>query len=120
MAAAVGDLPVTELRRPRYTRRDANQQEIVDDLRGLGFYVLDLADVGGEAPDIFVCGHIGGDWHWLAVEIKTPGGRLTDTQKRIIDTWPDMPALMAQATEDVLAWYNWAGNRNIEYEEVKG
>ena len=110
---------MTEPRRPRYTKRDANQQEIVDGLRRLGFFVLDLADVGGEAPDIFVCGRIGGDWHWLAVEIKMPGGRLTDTQKRLIETWPDMPVIVAQATEDVLAWYNWKANIDREYEEVK-
>jgi len=92
--------------RPRYTRRDANQREIVDDLRGLGFFVLDLADVGGDVLDIFVCGHIGGgEWRWLAVEIKTPAGRLTDNQKLFFETWPDAPAIIAQCTEDVLEWY---------------
>ena len=107
--------------RPRYTKRDANQPEIVDDLRGLGFYVLDLADVGGRVLDLFVCGHIGGsEWRWLAVEVKTSAGRLTIKQKEFFERWPDAPAIVAQATEDVLAWYNWAGNRDIEYKEVKG
>ena len=62
---------MTEPRRPRYTKRDANQQEIVDDLRRLGFYVLDLADVGGRVLDIFVCGpDVHWEWRWLAVEVK--------------------------------------------------
>jgi len=101
--------------RPRYTRRDANQQEIVDDLRGLGFYVLDLADVGGDALDIFVCGRVGGgEWRWLAVEIKTPDGRLTANQKRFFEMWPDAPAIVAQATEDVLAWYTYERYRGKE------
>ena len=94
------------LSRPRYTRRDANQPDIVADLRGLGFYILILADVGGDALDIFVCGHIGGgEWRWLAVEIKTLEGRLTDNQKRFFEMWPDAPAIVAQCTEDVLIWY---------------
>ena len=97
---------MTDGQRPRYTRRDANQPDIVDDLRGLGFYVLDLADVGGDALDIFVCGHIGGsEWRWLAVEIKTPTGKLTDNQKQFFEMWPDAPAIVAQCTEDVLTWY---------------
>lgn len=92
--------------RPRYTRRDANQREIVDDLHRLGFFVLDLADVGGRALDLFVCGRIGsGEWRWLAVEIKTPDGRLTDNQKEFFEIWPDAPAIVAQNVEDVLRWY---------------
>ena len=105
--------------RPRYTRRDANQQEIVDDLRGLGFLVIDLADAW--ILDILVCGHVGGsEWRWLAVEVKTSAGRLTIKQKEFFERWPDAPAIVAQATEDVLAWYNWAGNKDVEYKEVKG
>lgn len=100
---------MTERRRPRYTKHDANQQEIVDDLRRLGFFVLDLADVGGRVLDLFVCGHVGGsEWLWLAVEIKTSAGRLTAKQKEFFETWPDVPAIVAQTTEDVLMWYTRA------------
>jgi len=107
--ASTREQAVTDTR-PRYTRRDANQREIVDDLRGLGFFVLDLADVGGDVLDIFVCGHIGGgEWRWLAVEIKTPAGRLTDNQKQFFEMWPDVPAIIAQCTEDVLEWYGRVG-----------
>jgi len=93
-------------KRPRYTKRDANQQEIVDALRRLGFFVLDLADVGGRVLDLFVCGLNGaGEWRWLAVEIKTFAGRLTAKQKQFFEEWPDAPAIVAQTTEDVIAWY---------------
>jgi len=92
--------------RPRYTKRDANQSEIVEDLEGLGFYVLNLADVGGKVLDLFVCGHVGGgEWLWLAVEIKTLAGRLTVKQKEFFERWPDVPAIVAQCTQDVLMWY---------------
>jgi len=108
---------VTNSQRPRYTRRDANQQDIVDDLRGLGFYVLDLADVGGDALDIFVCGHTsGGEWRWLAVEIKAPDGALTDNQKRFFEMWPDAPAIVAQATKDVIKWYAHEAYKRMEAE----
>lgn len=99
---------MTELRRPRHTKRDANQQEIIYDLRRLGFFVLDLADVGGRVLDIFVCGHdVHWEWRWLAVEVKTLAGRLTAKQKRFFERWPDAPAIVAQTTEDVLRWYGW-------------
>lgn len=97
---------MTNSQRPRHTRRDANQQEIVYDLRHLGFYVLDLADVGGRVLDLFVAApDATGEWRWLAVEIKTPDGTLTDNQKRFFEMWPDTPAIVAQCTEDVLRWY---------------
>lgn len=97
---------MTSSPRPRHTRRDANQQEIVDDLRRLGFYVLDLADVGGQVLDLFVTApDATGEWRWLAVEIKTPDGTLTDNQKEFFEMWPDAPAIVAQCTEDVLTWY---------------
>ena len=97
---------MTEPRRPRYTKRDANQQEIVDGLRELGFYVLDLADIGGRVLDLFVCGSdVRGEWRWLAVEIKTFAGWLTAKQKQFFKEWPDAPAIVAQSVEDVLRWY---------------
>lgn len=100
---------MTEPRRPRYTKRDANQQEIVDDLRRLSFFVLDLADVGGRVLDLFVCGRVlgSGEWRWLAVEIKTLAGRLTAKQRQFLEEWPAAPAIVAQTTEDVLRWYGW-------------
>ena len=97
---------MTEPRRPRYTKRDANQREIVFDLRKLGFYVLDLADVGGRVLDLFVAApDAAGEWRWLAVEVKTFAGRLTANQKRFFERWPDAPAIVAQSVEDVLRWY---------------
>lgn len=103
---------MTDGQRPRHTRRDANQPDIVDDLCRLGFYVLDLADIGGRVLDLFVCGHVsGGKWQWLAVEIKTPTGKLTVNQERFFEEWPDVPAIVAQTTEDVLRWYARAAQR---------
>ena len=106
---------MTKSRRPRHTRRDTNQQEIVDDLRRLGFYVLDLADVGGRVLDLLICGRNANDeWQWLAVEIKTFAGRLTSKQRQLFAEWPDLPAIVAQRAEDVLRWYGRIGEADNE------
>lgn len=54
-------------------RTDANHQEIVDAIRGLGFSVHSLHQVGGGVPDIVV----GARGVNLFMEIKTPDGKLT-------------------------------------------
>ena len=62
----------------RNSQRDANQAEIVDGLRTLGYRVLDVSAFVGEF-DLLVYGL---DWQtqelvWRAFEIKTPTGVLT-------------------------------------------
>jgi len=55
--------------RPRHTKRDKNQAQVVSDLRRLGMVVWDLADQGGKILDLMVF------WKGQAVpvEIKQPG-----------------------------------------------
>ena len=57
------------MNRPKRTRRDANQAEIVRALRSLGAVVWDLSDVGGQVLDLIVF------WRGRTrvVEIKRPG-----------------------------------------------
>lgn len=55
-------------RRHRTTRRDANHNEIVAALKVMGCTVVDLAAVGGGAPDV-LCGYHG---HNVLLEIKNP------------------------------------------------
>jgi len=60
-------------------RRDANDQEISAALRAAGFTVLDFGKAGQGVPDKLV---VRGERPWLCwVEIKTPKGRIRETQK---------------------------------------
>jgi hypothetical protein len=43
-------------RRPAHPKPDANQAEIVRDLRASGYTVIDVSSLGGEALDLFVGG----------------------------------------------------------------
>ena len=58
-------------------RRDANHAEIIAALRAIGAEVYDTADLGGGFPDCVVLynGRV------TLVEIKAPGGKLTDAER---------------------------------------
>ena len=91
--------------RPRRTKRDANQGEVVDGLRALGASVWDLADVGGTAADLMVCWR--GRCRW--VEVKQPGKErdLTDGERDCLWLCAQVGVTMIVATcvEDVIsAW----------------
>lgn len=66
------------------SRRDANHREIEAFLRARGVQVKDTAAVGGGFPDL-VCGYRG---HTVLVELKTPTGRLLQSQEDFIAKWP--------------------------------
>ena len=94
--------------RPHYfTKRDSNQEQIIQELRALGFYVLDVSALGGQVLDIFVAGRHGvrHRWEWLHVEIKTAKGKLTEGETRFFEQCPDCPAIVARSTEDILDWF---------------
>jgi len=61
--------------RPKRTKPDKNQAQIVKELRGLGFDVDIICDLPG-LYDIIVCSAN----RCVRVEIKSPGGRLNDTE----------------------------------------
>ena len=95
--------------RPRRSAHpDANQAEIVADLRRLAFLVIDVSP-WLLTPDIFVWG-----WgtnsppYWTAWEIKTDKGKLTDRQQAFIDRWPPGTIQVARTTEDILRAYGRA------------
>lgn len=95
--------------RPRHTKKDLNHGEIRDGLRELGFVVWDLADLGGVVLDL-LCFYRG---ICLPVEVKSPGGKLTEAQEEsiaqlqavgvtpiiaesiqdVLDQWPENPQL---------------------------
>lgn len=67
----------------RAARVDSNQKEIVKALRQEGATVLHLHTVGGGCPDLLV-GYRGAN---LLMEVKAPGGRLTEDQCVFFDLW---------------------------------
>jgi hypothetical protein len=79
-------------------RTDANQAEIVADLRAVpGIDVINLAMVGDDCPDILV-GFRGANY---LIELKMPGkhDNLSDGQKKFFLTWPGYVRLATSADE---------------------
>ena len=89
--------------RPRHTKPDTNQAQIVADLQRLGAVVWRLSDLGGEVLDLIVF------WRGLAmpVEVKMPGheAELTDGERESIRRLAQVgvKAVIATCTEDVIA-----------------
>lgn len=71
------------MRRAVY-RTDANQNDIVEYLRDLGFGVVSLAAVGGGVPDLVVSK----EGFTCLVEVKSDNGKLRKSQEDFIDSWP--------------------------------
>jgi hypothetical protein len=90
--------------RPKHTKRDSCQKELIDGCRELGMVCWDLADIGGKVLDTFIC------WRGvcLPVEVKCNGSLtpaqidsiaelravgveaiVAGTAEEVIDAWPD-------------------------------
>jgi len=88
-------------RRPRHPKPDANQAEVIADLRQCGLVVHDVSSLGGDCLDLFVGDPATGDW--LQVELKDEGGRLTPRERAYIAQHIyRLPILIAWDSEDVL------------------
>lgn len=81
----------------RSTRRDANHAEIDAALRGDGWMTRDTHAVGGSFPDI-VAAKAGIN---LLVEVKSPGGKLSEGQEVFFRTWPG-PKIVAFSGEEAI------------------
>ena len=99
---------MTEGRPHRFAKKDANQREIVDALRQLNFRVIDTSPLGGKVLDLFVCGFqaVRERREWLHIEIKMPGGKLTEGEAQFFAECPECPAIVAYSVEDVLEWFS--------------
>jgi len=100
--------------RPKRTKPDANQGQIVEELRELGYDVDIVCDLPG-LYDIVVSGTKPMEPGVLAydcvcsvrVEIKSEGGELNDTEKEYLERQNHKGSyIMARSTEDVLQWFN--------------
>lgn len=80
----------------RRGRTDSNHAEIRDALRARGWKVRSLASVGDGMSDLLV--HRPGTACVRLIEVKAPGGELTDDQKAFIaEGWP---VTIIQSVED--------------------
>lgn len=86
-------------RRGHRGKTDSNHADIVKALRGAGWRVQSLTEVGNGCPDLFI-------WKPFSdlvrlVEIKTPTGRLTKDQSDLV--MEGCPVRVIRTVEDALA-----------------
>ena len=88
---------------------DSNQHDVMQDLEHAGLPSFSIADVGHNVPDIIVACPVTDKmreaWCWanLLVELKSPGGQLTEGQ-RIWHEWWLGPKMTAWSAEDILRY----------------
>ena len=81
----------------RRKRRDGNHREVLDAFKVAGWRVIDTSQLGDAVPDAVVCKA----GRWVAVEIKTPTGKLTAQQQSWHADWPGETAII-RSVSDVL------------------
>ena len=86
--------------RPKHARIDINQAQIVADLRQLHAVVWVLSSLGGHVLDLLVAFR----GRCLPVEIKSPGGELTENERESIEELRavGVEAIVATCAEDVI------------------
>jgi len=87
--------------RPKHPKPDANQADVIRELRECGLIVHDVSSLGGDCLDLFV-----GDpasYSWIQVEVKTDEGELTPRERAYIALHVVLvPIVVARTAEDVL------------------
>lgn len=92
-------------------RADATQPEMVQWLEQQGHLVQDLHAVGEGCPDLLV----GTTWGELVlVEVKTPAGRLEQSQQAWLWRWRGLPCCVPRSLAELRAWMerrrkSWTG-----------
>ena len=88
--------------RPKRTKPDKNQREIIDELQALGFDVLDTHNLP-DSDDIIVFGkkiiYCG-----VGVEVKSEQGKLSEEQRERIEN-SNGSRIEARSTQDILDWF---------------
>ncbi len=99
--------------RPKRTKPDKNQRQIIDELEALGFDVDRICDLPGMF-DLVVSGRkivpkrIGNSDVVCAVrvEVKSEKGKLNETEQKYFDAQKHKDNLIiARCTEDILEWF---------------
>lgn len=72
----------------RAARRDATEPAIVEACRAAGFYMIDFGGAGLGIPDRLATRVMPDGYYWWAwVEIKSPGGKVRESQERLRQIW---------------------------------
>ena len=72
----------------RAARRDQNESIIVTACRAAGFYMIDFGGAGLGIPDRLATRLMpDGSYWWCWVEIKSPGGKVRESQERLRQIW---------------------------------
>lgn len=87
--------------RPRRTKPDQNQSQIVRELRARGFDVDIVCDLPG-MYDLVVSKSVS-----VRVEVKSENGELTDTEREYMNSQNHLNSyIIARSTADVLKWFD--------------
>ncbi len=86
-------------------RTDANHADLRQDAYTAGYMWIDTFRAGQGAPDAWVCSKSG---RWIALEIKSPGGRMTPKERgnydacrrygapyEVVHNWAELAAVLA-------------------------
>lgn len=82
----------------KFGRRDTTHAAIRAGLRAAGCTVHDTADLGRDFPDLVV-GRRGQTW---LLEVKGPGGALSDGQAEALQRWRGGPWIVVRSLEEAL------------------
>lgn len=82
----------------RAKRTDANQREIANALRKLGWLVIDLSGVGRGVPDLLA--HRPATGRTVLIEVKTAKGKLTPLQEALIAS--GLPVRVVRTVDEAL------------------
>ncbi len=80
----------------KHGKRDLNQQRIIQTLRAVGCSVLDMADLGGGAPD-FAAAWKGTNFFFECKQDEK--SKLTEAEKKFHATWRGQIAVITTANE---------------------
>ena len=83
-------------------KRDANEKQLVEDLRALGMRVKREVWRLHNPVDLL----IGWRGRTLLVEVKDTHGRLTSLQEDFIRDWQGGAVIVAQNVDDILRWFD--------------
>jgi hypothetical protein len=77
-------------------RRDENEPEIVKALESAGFLVERIGNPG----DLLIWNH--DSRHWVVLEVKVPGGRMTPKQQEYREDHPDVDIPIVETKEQAV------------------
>lgn len=88
----------------RACKVDSNHAEIVAALRAHGCKVTDLSGVGQGVPDVLVW--VAGFNRWVLLEIKSPGGKLNERQRKWHSVHTGCMVFVVNSVEEAIAAVN--------------